>query len=668
MLMNTERRESFLGYNILLLSFASVLLITILSAQSKASQVAVSGEYIIKFKASSTTTSSQGLRAAGKQISQQQAHKISTDKGVQVLSRFKNIAIQKKFSALAMMHLQDVSALDLQELKSHPDVEYIEPNYILNLEQPSANSDDQDDQRHEENLSALAAGASPDGSDDYAQTYAPVQVTESWAIQKSPASATKTIVAVIDTGLDIRHAVFVNSNALWKNQAEENGLPGIDDDGNGFIDDKNGWNFVDNSSSMYDDSSHGTHVAGIVLGAGQDILQVPVRESKVKIMPLKFLSGAGSGSTANAVNAIYYAVNNGAHVINNSWGGPSYSRALHDAYKFAYDNEVVLVTAAGNSNLNIDTTSVYPAALDTPSNLTVGASTSSDRRANFSNYSSSLVHVFAPGTSVMSTIPGTHCSNPDNLFYYCLTSMNGTSMAAPFVAGLAALAIREAPHLSAYQIRSVIMSAIDNTSYLSGFAQTAGRVNALKAMQLAQAQSSASTWSPAYSPVYKSDFSSQAPTSPPPAEAGGCGLVKAISDFGDRGSPPQVMNKQVLFLGLLMLLPVFIAVSLRQKNQQQKPVRQFERFQVSEKVFIQAGDDVIESASQTLAIGGLSFKSEKKFEKGQKIKIKIQNVQDEIEGEIVWSSELNSFGVRFLNITEHLKQQVQSLTSGMLPT
>ena len=415
---------------------------------------------------------------------------------------------------------------------------------------------------------------------------------------------------------------------------------------------------------MFDDGDHGTHVAGIILGTGMDVLAMPIRESRHKIMPLKFLSGTGSGTTSDAINAMYYAVNNGAKVINNSWGGPTYSQALHEAYSYAYSNGVVVVTAAGNSAVNLDSTKMYPAALDTPSNITVLATSDVDNRASFSNWSTTLSHVGAPGVSIVSAVPGTGCSAPG-----CFAMMSGTSMAAPFVAGLAGLVIREASQLSAYQIKGIVLSTVDTIAVLSTRVQTSGRVNVLKAIQSAKANVATQSWSPSYSPSYKAESRSVASEAAP--AAGGCGLVKVLTEGGSggSGSGSGVMNIALIFA--LLLIPVVAAVSMRRKEKVGTPAginrRQFERFHVVREIAIKVGDEVVQSVSQSLSVGGLSFSDNTKFEKGQKIKVQLDKNGDEVDAEIVWCSASNSYGVKFTEVTETLRNRVKVLTYGANP-
>ena len=380
---------------------------------------AVAGEYIIKFRTSKTIGVGGNLRAMGKLGA--------------------SVSVKTVFGLSNMMHVKISSVAAKNALAENPDVEFLEPNYILSVN-PSE-------------VSAL--GSAPQPTDDYVQSGADtkVRVSDSWAIQKPYNQGSKVVVAVIDTGLDTTHELFSQSGGVWSNTAEINGAAGVDDDGNGFVDDKYGWNFNGGNANVYDDNDHGTHVAGIILGVGQDVVAYPVRESKVRIMPLKFLDADGSGSTSNAVSAIYYAVRNGAKVINNSWGGSSYSQALHEAYTYAYNNGVVIASAAGKSNSNNDSVAMYPANLDTPNNIVVAASDNNDARASFSNYGQTSVSVAAPGVRILSSVPGTGCLAPG-----CYQLMSGTSMATPFVAGLAALILREAPQLSAYQVKSLIVS------------------------------------------------------------------------------------------------------------------------------------------------------------------------------------------------------------------
>jgi thermitase len=592
------------------------------------------GEYIIKMKSSTAGTQS---------VLQQKA---TTQKAIRILSALgKDVQIQRAFSSSSMVQLKTNSKAKVDFLKNHPDVEFIEPNYIL-----STNPQE-----------IQPFGVAPSGTDTYSQSYAATQVQEAWGIAKPYNHATaKTIVAVIDTGLDLNHGVFADSNSIWTNTAELNGLSGVDDDGNGYIDDIHGWNFVARSGNMYDDADHGTHVSGIILGVGQDILQSTVRESRITIMPLKFLDGNGSGTTSDAVAAIDYAIAMGAKVINNSWGGGSYSRALHEAYTNAYNRNIVLVSAAGNSSQDIGVNPMYPAALDVPSNLVVAATSDSDAKASFSNYNTTLVHVAAPGVAIVSTIPGSGCLSPG-----CYQMMSGTSMAAPFVAGVAALVIREAPQLSAYQIKGIITSQVDVKSSLSTRVQTSGRVNVLKAVQSAITNVSTASWAPSYVASYSTDSRSIA--SEDVAPKAGCGLVKAIGSSA--GAGPSAVDLIIIFS--MFMLPMVIAVRLSRKKSVAVTGlnnRKFERFNLAKNIVIQTGDQVVESVSDSLSVGGLSFQNEAHFEKGQKIKVKIDGHSDDIEGEIVWCSQKNSFGVKFLNLTENLKSQMGLWTVGMTPS
>lgn len=595
----------------------------------------VAGEYIVKMKVKSGFNKLQA-QESGERIIQ----KLGT-----------GIYVKKSFAGSTMLHIKAQSQSKIDFLKNHPDVEFIEPNYILSVD-PST---------------IQAMGAAPTSNDVYTQSHAAVQVTDAWAIAKPYNQGEKIVVAVVDTGLDLKHPVFTNSNAVWTNQAELNGTPGVDDDGNGYIDDIHGWNFIYGNNDPQDDANHGTHVSGIILGATQDIFASPTREARIRIMPLKFLNGSGSGTTADAVNAIYYAVANGARVINDSWGGSAYSRSLHEAYTYANTRNVIITTAAGNASSNNDNTATYPSNLDTPNNIAVAASTDDDRRASFSNYGNSVL-VAAPGNYIVSTIIGSGCSSNG-----CFSTMSGTSMATPFVAGLAALVLREAPQLSAYQVKSVITGSLDIKNAFQGVVSTSGRVNALKAVTSAQGQVNTLAWSPSYSPVYKAS-SARDTASTGTAGAAGCGLVKNIDqggpgDGGD-GMGTNVVNTIVVIL--LSVIPIAVAFGLRSRESQEAQAgykrRQYARYNLVKDVVIKVGDQVIETASDTISIGGLSFHGDVNIDKGQKIKVTIGGVEQDIDGEVVWCSQKQSYGVKFLDITDQLRVAMKMWTTGLTPT
>ena len=528
----------------------------------------------------------------------------------------------------------------VQQLKQDADVEYVEPNYVLESITPTYN------QQYLNNAQAAS----------YSQSGAAVKSTEAWNASLSYDPANRPIVAVVDTGLDKTHYVFTRTHALWVNTHEIAGN-GIDDDLNGYVDDVNGWNFISNSPNFNDDNDHGTHVAGIVLGATQDILQASpnLEEAKIQIMPLKFLAADGSGSTSAAINAIYYAVNNGAKVINCSWGGSAYSRALLDAMTYAYNHGVLVVTAAGNYSANNDVTPMYPANYDVPSNVSVAASSDSDRLASFSNYGVGTVPIAAPGVYVFSTMPGGYFS-----------SLSGTSMAAPFVAGSAALALREAIHLSGYQMRDMLVSSIDAVGYLNGKVSTGGRLNSESLILNAKGQVSAASYQPSYTPDYSKDRSpaSEESSSGGGGGAAGCGLVRAVTNGAGPGSPGASGMLAVLFA-----LPALVWFALR-KRHTAKDYRRFERYVMESQVVIRSGDRKLVGTLKTISLGGLSFNVDDALEKGGAVTMKIAGPNGgegiEVEGHIVWNVEDHAYGVKFDEVQASVRETLFGWTRSLV--
>ncbi len=292
-----------------------------------------------------------------------------------------------------------------------------------------------------------------------------INAPEAWAFGGGRSSI---IVAVIDSGVEIDHPDLASQ--LWTNPRE---VPnnGFDDDGNGYADDLHGWNFLTNTGNLADEAEHGTHVAGIIAAQANNGRGVAGVNPGVKLMPLKFIDGQGNGSTNLAVQAIYYAVRNGAKVINASWGGGGNSRALADAIRYAGSRGVVFVTAAGNEGRNLDTFRSYPASFGQPTMLAVAAVDASGRLAGFSNRGRKSVQIAAPGVDIISTLGRSD---------YML--MSGTSMATPFVAGVASMLMAANPQLSAQQVVQRLIATAKPLPGLQGKVVSGGIVDAARAL------------------------------------------------------------------------------------------------------------------------------------------------------------------------------------------
>lgn len=411
--------------------------------------------------------------------------------------------------------LQDVIA----RLKEDPSVEFAEPNYYVR--------------------------ASSSGT--FSQSSANMKVTQSWSKLSDPKSIEDLpIVAIIDSGLDLSHSVYNSTDRVFINSEETPGN-GIDDDGNGYVDDISGWNFVNQNSNVSDSTGHGTHVSGIVLGSTEDIVRFDSQRSpRIQILPLKFLNSNGVGKTSDAIEAVNYAIKMNVKVINNSWGGPSYSSTLHSVFNQAYTKGITIVAAAGNEASNNDAKAVYPAALDVPSLISVAASTEQDSYASFSNYGVNSVHVFAPGVGIYSTIPANQ---------YGLST--GTSMAAPFVSGLAALLHAEAPNLSGYQVKEIIMNTGDAKAWFTSYVQSGRRINFDSAVVEAKNLVNEPNYQPNYTPSYSQGSRSLASTED---VAGGIGCGRVASLYKEAGDSLINKDKNKKLSFLFLLIPIFLLV------------------------------------------------------------------------------------------------------------
>lgn len=281
---------------------------------------------------------------------------------------------------------------------------------------------------------------------------------------------TQVVVGIVDTGIDYNHPDLRDN--MWKNPGEIAGN-NRDDDGNGFIDDVYGFNFVNNTGNPMDDDEHGTHVAGTIAASLNNSKGVAgIASGAAKLMAIKFLDANGSGTYANAIRALNYATmmsSRGVNlkVLNNSWGGYGTVPALEDAVNATNAAGMLFVASAGNeSNDNDGEFKAIPASYAASNIISVAATNNLDELASFSNYGVATVDLAAPGVGILSTTPG----NRYQLF-------NGTSMAAPHVAGALALAWACHPDKTSTEIQDALFGSVDALDSLDGSVATGGRLN-----------------------------------------------------------------------------------------------------------------------------------------------------------------------------------------------
>lgn len=304
---------------------------------------------------------------------------------------------------------------------------------------------------------------------------ADIDAPEAW--DRNTGSGT-VFVGVIDQGIDINHQDLVG---VVGNPGEV--ADGLDNDGNGFVDDVYGWDFVNDDNTVYDGhgpketlaDSHGTHVSGTIGAVGNNGAGVVGVNWSVRLISAKFLGVAG-GTTADAIKAVDYFTDlkaRGVNIVatNNSWGGGGFSQALRDAIERAGAADILFVAAAGNSSSDNDVTPHYPSSYDNASIVAVASFNRFDALSGFSSFGATSVDVAAPGSTVLST-------TPRNTYSY----FSGTSMATPHVSGLCALLKSQNSRMSAASIKGRIMSTVVPTPALAGKCLSGGRINAYRAL------------------------------------------------------------------------------------------------------------------------------------------------------------------------------------------
>ncbi len=387
------------------------------------------------------------VRFAEGVVGSQRAQLLSALGGAQIAREYRLVP------GLCLVKLPVGQAMEvaLKTYNQSPGVLYAEPDYLVQADATLPN-----DARFSE-LWGMHNTGQTGGTPD-----ADIDAPEAWDLNTGNG---QVLVAVIDTGVEYTHPDLINN--IWTNPGEIPGN-GLDDDGNGFVDDVHGYDFYNGDGDPMDDVNHGTHVAGTIGAEGGNGIGVAGVCWDVRIMAVKFL-GASGGSTADAVSSVEYATLMGARVMNNSWGGGAYSQALKDAIDAAGAAGIVFVAAAGNDGVNNDTTPHYPSSYDSANVIAVMNTDHNDLRAASSCYGLVSVDLGAPGSSILSCVPGG-----------VYEKFTGTSMASPHVAGACALLLSANPVLSVQEIKNALMSTVDPT--LSGLCVSGGRLNLANAL------------------------------------------------------------------------------------------------------------------------------------------------------------------------------------------
>lgn len=399
----------------------------------------VPGELIVKFKKNATLAQRANVHANAK---------------AKVLKKIPFFQLE-----LVTSQANESTPALLKKYKNNPMVEYAEPNGILQIQLTP------NDPRYPDQWSLNNAGDND------------IDAVEAWDMETGSESV---IVADVDTGIDYLHEDLAAN--IWVNTGEIAGN-GIDDDGNGYIDDIHGWDFINNDNDPMDDHGHGTHTSGIIAAAGNNNIGIAGISWRSKLIALKAFDQYGNGSFFYAASAIIYAADKGAKVSNNSYGclgEGCVSLALEDAFNYAEQRNMLNVVAAGNDSNDNDTKTAYPCNSGSASVICVAASDNADNLASFSNYGQSNVDVAAPGYNILSTVPVTGnacCSDPSGYRY-----LQGTSMATPMVAGSAALLVSHDSALSLTNLKAMLLGSVDVMPSLSEKTLYGGRLNVFRAL------------------------------------------------------------------------------------------------------------------------------------------------------------------------------------------
>lgn len=393
-----------------------------------------------------------------------------------VIDNFENLSIQQwevpdVVSINSTTSFSDLENLAEYLMENNPNIEFVEVNAYMS----SSPTDFTPDDPFFAQLWALNNMEQTGGTFD-----ADIDAVEAWG---ETSGSEDIVVGVLDSGIDWTHPDLIDN--IWRNMGEDadgdgqilveidgqwvfdpDDENGIDDDGNGYIDDFVGWDFADEDNNPHDLNSHGTHVAGTIGAAGNNGVGIVGVSHTVRLMPLRFLNSDGVGAVSDAVRGLNYAISKGVHLTNNSWGSTGFSQSLRDAIEQAAEANQLFIVAAGNNATDNDVIPNYPSNFDLDNIISVIATDENDQVAGFSNYGAENADLAAPGVGIFSTLP-------DAMY----GSANGTSMAAPHVAGAAVLLLAQDPEATYSKIKGAILESVDVLDNLSGLVNTGGRLN-----------------------------------------------------------------------------------------------------------------------------------------------------------------------------------------------
>jgi subtilisin family serine protease len=378
----------------------------------------------------------------------------------------------------------------IAELKASEDIEYVEPNYVIEAE--------------------IIPNDWP-----YPGQWSYMALESAWNFIDERGPGEKVVVALIDSGVDITHPEFQGML-----------IPGYD--------------FANNDDTPEDDSGHGTKVCGILgaLGNNNEGIAGVAWDINMTIMPLKFMKnneGKTTGNLSDAVDAIYYAVDNGAKIINASWGFYSYSHALEDVIKYAENHDVLFVASAGNKGQNNDASDHFPSNYSFDNIIAVAALDTDGSLASFSNYGSKNVDIVAPGVGITTTTI--------NSGY--VSWVSGTSFSTPVVTAVAAMVISQSPSLDYSSVRSIILETATKTPIAGSnmVVASGGCVNAYEALLAEESYDPSSKAAPSLTDTQAVDNGSALDSG---VGGGGC-LIDVTQTAGNYTSFIILMIMIVLF-------------------------------------------------------------------------------------------------------------------------